>query len=295
MNPPRRPIVAILATLTFALILSACMQIEVESDFQADGSARHSIETTIDRTFLDDPAISDEIGGPLDFSEAERQGEEAGFDVEVIDTASRVGVRLSTDVEDNSDLSDVLGELFAVAGSDSPPEGGFQGSFTESSSLGSTTYRFELTADGDALFENQQELFNGDPEDELGPDLEDELGDEFSDEFGDQFDFDLEPGLDMFGQFVNMTYTVSMPGEITEHNGSSAGPERVQFEIPLSGSETFFAESEEGSGMSVWVIVGIILGLAALALLITGGFVLMRGQKAPDLSSEPPRSNESET
>lgn len=281
-----RVLAAIITIILSGLILGACLQIEVESDFRTDGSARHSIETSIDRTLLDDPMISDEIGGPLDFSAAQQQGEAAGYDVEVIDTASRVGVRLSTEVDDNSDLGDVLGDLFAAAGNDSPPEGGFDGSFSESSSLGSTTYRFDLAVDGNVLFENEQDLFGGDADEELSPDVEDEIGDEL----GGEFDFDLDSGMDMISQLMNVTYTVSMPGEVTDHNGSSAGPNRVQWEIPVSEAETFFAESEEGSSFSVWVIVGIILGIAALGLLIAGGYVLMKGQKAPELDNESPPS-----
>jgi hypothetical protein len=287
MTSVSRTFVTLITVIVFTLILGACLQIEVESDFRTDGSARHSIETSIDRTLLDDPMFTDELGGPLDLSRAQEQGEAAGYDVEVIDTAGRFGVRLSTDVDDNSDLGDVLSDLFAAVGNDSPPEGGFAGSFSESSSLGTTTYRFELTADGNRLFENEQDLFAGEADDELAPEVEEELGDEF----GDEFDFDLEPGLDMFSQFMIITYTVSMPGEITEHNGSPAGPNRVQWEVPISGSETFFAESEEGSGFSLWVIVGIVLGVMALGLLIAGAYVLMRGQKAPEFKDKPAASD----
>lgn len=254
-------ILALLVT-SMALLLSACIQIDVESEFEADGSGTHSIETTIDRSIMDDEMMGaefDEEG--FDFDEVREEGEAAGFEVEEIDTADRVGVRLTTHVDDNSDMGDVLNDLFTATGGEGPPVEGFEGSFTESGGgIGGSNYRFELTVDGNALFE-----------DEFAGDMEDDLDD----------GMDMDFGPDMLRQFMNLTYTVSMPGEITDHNGTDLGGGRVQWDIPFQGSETFFAESEDGSGLSLALILGIGVGALALVLIIVGGIVLMRPRKAP--------------
>jgi hypothetical protein len=110
--------------------------------------------------------------------------------------------------------------------------------------------------------------------------FEEEIADEVEDDLDNDFGaMDFDP--DMMRQFMDFTYTVSMPGEITEHNGNNLGAGRVQWEIPLQGSETFYAESEEGSGFSLALILGVGIGAVALALIVVGGIILMRPKKAP--------------
>lgn len=247
-------------TISMALVLAACVQIEVESEFESDGSATHSLSSSVDRSFMDDEMMGGELDGELDFEEIEREGEAAGFTVEQIDTADRLGVRLSTQVEDNDDLGEVLNELFSAQGGEAPPVDGFEGGFSDDGGFGGNSYRFELTVDGDALFEG-----------EFGDDLDDEVDDEM----------DMDFGPDMIQQFLNMTYTVALPGEITDHNGTDLGGGRVQWNIPFEGTETFFAESEDGSSLSLALIIGIGIGVIALALIVVGGIILMRPKTAP--------------
>ena len=264
--------------MVLSLALAGCVQIEMESDFESDGSATHSLSTAIDRSFLDDEMMAGELEGELDFDEIEREGEAAGFDVERIDESDRVGVRLSTQVDDNSDLGDVLNDLFNATADEIDQVDAFSGSFTESGGgLGGATYRFELTVDGDALFDDGE------------------------DEFDDELDMDF--GADMMRQFIDLTYTVSMPGEITDHNGTELGAGRVQWQIPFQGSESFFAESEDEGGLSLALIGGIAVGLLAVILVVIGAFVLMRGRSAPTQPAgaaptggyEPPRGEHGTT
>jgi hypothetical protein len=250
--------VALLLMLSF--ILSACIQVEVESEFDMDGSAIHSVSTTIDRTFIDDEMIAGQLDGEFDLDEIEREAEDAGFDAERIDTAERVGVRISTYVEDNENLDDVLGQLLEAAGGEGPSIGGFEGSFTESSGLGGSRYRFELTVDGGALFEQE--------------DLDDELNDEV----------EMDVNMDMLRGLINLSYTASMPGEVTDHNGTELGGGRVQWDLSFEGTHTFYAESEEGAGFSIALILGIAVGVLALILIILGAVMLTRGQKSPILA-----------
>jgi hypothetical protein len=237
------------SALVLGLVLSGCIEVAIESEFESDGSARHSLSTTVDRTMVDDEML----GGELDFDEIEQGAHDAGLDVDRIDETDRVGVRMSIDVDDNEDLGEALNRLFNAMESDGPEVRAFSGSFTESGGgFGGTTYNFELTVDGDALFEDE----------------EDEID-----------DFDM--GMDMMRQFINMTYTVSMPGDITDHNGTDLGGGRVQWELPFQGTETFSAESEEGSGFPLVLIIGGGVGFLAVILVIAGGVLLMRGRTAP--------------
>lgn len=247
-------------TISMTLVLAACVQIEVESEFQSDGSATHSLSTSVDRSFMDDQMMGDELDGEFDFEEIQREGEAAGFEVEEIDTADRMGVRLSTQVENNDDLGEVLNDLFSAQAGEGPPTDGFEGGFSDEGGFGGSNYRFELTVDGDALFEG-------------------EFGDEMDDEVDDELDMDFGP--EMMRQFLNMTYTVALPGEITDHNGTELGGGRVQWNIPFEGTETFFAESEDGSSLSLALIIGIGIGVIALALIVVGGIILMRPKTAP--------------
>jgi hypothetical protein len=265
-----RPI-ALLIMLSF--ILSACIQVEVESEFESDGSAIHLVSTTIDRTFIDDEMIAGQLDGEFDFDEIEREAEDAGFNAERIDTAERIGVRISTYVEDNENLGDMLAQLFEAAGGEGLSEGlsidGFEGSFTASSGLGGTRYRFELTVDSGALFDQG----------------------EFDDELDDEFE--MEVNMDMLRGFMNLTYTASMPGEVKEHNGTELGGGRVQWDLPFEGTHTFYAESEDGSGFSIALVLGIAVGVLALILIIVGAVMLTRGQKSPTLAepNSPPTNS----
>jgi hypothetical protein len=266
VNPGRsRSILAGLCVLALAFILAACIQIDVESEFEPDGSANHSMELTVDRALLDGSMLDGELDADLDFEELEREAEAAGLETERIDTADRVGVRVSKFVEDNEDLSEVLNSLFDSAGGDGPPVDAFRGGFTQSSNLGGSTYQFELSVDGDSLFEERPGELDGEAE--------------------EAFDFELTPS--MLGQFMNLTYTVRMPGEVREHNGSALGTSSVQWTIPFEGTQTFYAESQHGSGFSLALILGVGLGSLALLLIVVGGIMMMRGQKSPTVASTP--------
>jgi hypothetical protein len=248
----RRPgrVLVVSSLLVLAVALAGCIEVAMESEFDSDGSARHSLSTLVDRSLLDDEMLGEE----LDFDEIEQEGRDAGLDVERVDDGERVGVRMSMDVDDNDDLGRALNQLFNATDTDGPEINAFSGSFTQSGGgFGGTTYRFELTVDGDALFEDEE--------------------DEFDDEFG--------MGMEMMRQFINMTYTVNMPGEITDHNGNDLGGGRIQWDLPFEGSQTFFVESEEGSGFPLALILGVGVGFVALILVVVGGLLLMRGRSAP--------------
>jgi hypothetical protein len=265
---------------SLSVLATACAQVEIVSEFEPDGSAMHSITATVDRTLLDTNILGGEVDEILDFDAIERQAESMGFSSERIDTSERLGIMVSRHVEDNSDLGEALNELFPPAIQAILPVGRFEGSFTEAGNLGSNEYQFEMTIDsGDSL----EGLLDEIEDDRVGlsePSTEDQP----ETSIGSEFDMDLD--VTSVEQFLNLTYTAGMPGEITDHNGADLGGGRVQWDIPLQGQQTFFAESQEGTTFSIALIVGIALGVLTLVLLIAGGVILMRGKRMPDLNEQ---------
>jgi hypothetical protein len=259
-----RTFLALMSAVTLTLTLAACVQVDIESDFDSDGSATHAVTLSADRTFLDDQMLSGELEATIDFDAIEQQAEAAGFQFERIDTNDRLGARVWTQVDDNSDLGSVLTELLETSGGDIVPlEASFDGGFSESGGLGGSTYRFELEADTRLTLGQENDAID----DEIEEDIEDE--------------FDIDLGPEMIPQFIDFSYIVNMPGEITDHNGTELGSGRVQWDISFDGPQTFYAESGNDSGFSVALIIGVGVGVIALALLAIGGVMLMRGKQAP--------------
>ena len=242
----------LIGLLAIALLVTSCVTVSVESEFNEDGSARHVYTATFEHEFLDDfsEGAGAEVDPEEDFAEVEEQARQAGYEVERIDTEKEIGVRLSTTVEDNQDLGQVINDFFSSGGTETDePVTAFSGSFSESDN----TYVLDLTVDGDSLFGE-----------ELGSD---------------------EVPAEMMSSFFDMTYTVRMPGEVDveETNGRVLPDGRVQWDLPLTGSETFSAVSEtEDDRTPLLLILGgsfLVVLLAVGAALL--GFFLLRRRPAP--------------
>lgn len=244
-----KKIPALMLLLAAGLLFSSCFTVALESEFEEDGSALHVYQATVDREAMDDFGdFGDEFTPEDDFDETEAEARQLGYDVERIDTDSEIGIRLSRTIEDNANLGQVLNDIFTAGGDEQVTA--FSGSYTQDGN----THRLDLTVSGDGLF--------GEELDEEG----------------------ISPA--MLSGFFDMTYTVRMPGELNEDetNGRVLADGRVQWDIPLTGTQSFIAVSEtEGDGASVlmWVILGLLLlafigGAVLLAL-----FLLLRGRRAP--------------
>jgi hypothetical protein len=105
----------------------------------------------------------------------------------------------------------VLNEMFE--GSD--PEAESVDTFSGSIVKDGDTYRLNLTVNSSDVFEDQES-----EADELG----------------------MDPS-DLF----SFVYLVTMPGEVTETNGTKVGDNQVRWDLPITGSSTLTAVSE-GSG-----------------------------------------------
>jgi hypothetical protein len=83
-------------------------------------------------------------------------------------------------------------------------------------------------------------------------------------------------GFGSMDSFFDITYTATLPGEISETNGTDLGNGKVEWELPMTGKTEIMAISEEGSASSGGLLI--IGGLIALLLLggVAGVFLLTR-------------------
>ncbi len=232
------------------LILSGCVSMEMESEFNEDGGATHSMALTIDQgdfAELGDLGGEGELDPFSDFDEMEEQAAAEGFRVERIEDGDIVGVRLIYDVDDSSDLGEQLNRMFNTGAAEGEEVSPFSGTFEKDGD----DYTIDLVVDGTALT------------DTAGDDL------------GDTEDLGLS--LDTIFDF---SYSARLPGEIDEEetNGRIASDGTITWDLPLDGTETLTAVSSTGGDgvnvLLILIVVGIIvLGLIALAAVAF--FVLM--------------------
>lgn len=239
-----------------ALLLTSCFTVEVESDFAEDGSGVHVYQATIERAALDEfGEMADEAEFEDGFDESEEVARQMGYDVQRIDNDEYFGIRLSRPYEDSENVGRILNDLFTL-GADQPVTA-FSGTFTQDGN----THTLNVSVNGSELF--------GEIEEEEG----------------------ISPA--MLNAFITMTYTVRMPGEIDEDatNGRILPDGRVQWDLPLTGTQNFIAVSEtEGDGIGTLMLLGVIgllflfIGGAALLAL----FLFLRSRKPQPAAEAPP-------
>ena len=262
---------SLLAILLAGLVaFTGCVSMEIESEFDEDGGAVHTMELTIDMSDLEQLGEMGEVDPFENFDEAEEEASEEGFRVERIEDGDIVGVRLIQEVDDSSDLGDQLNRLFNAGAAEGEDVAPFSGTFEKDGD----DYALNLTVDGATLTDTA-----GEGLDDTG---------------------DLGIGLDTIFEF---TYTARLPGEIDEDatNGRVIDDTVVTWDLPLEGSETLTAASSTdggGSGLILTlVVVGIIvLGVIALAAVIFLVLMNRRGTEpatvTPEGQSTPPMTED---
>lgn len=247
---------SILGVLLVALLLGGCVEVQMESEFNDDGSARHVLVTTIDRDGLDQlESVGGEGTTTFDPEQGREQAEAAGFEFTPIDNDEKVGSRIAKTFENGEQVGAAFDEMFnafATEGS-TPAIGAVTGTYVKDGD----EYRLDLTINSDILFEDSGAT--------------DEAADSG---FGD------------LSSFIDMTYVATMPGDIKETNGEDLGDGKIQWELPLTGTTEITAVSETGSGGSAGMIA--VIGLVALLLVggLVGGYLFTR-RRTPAPASTP--------
>lgn len=245
---------AVVVSALLAVLLSGCIEVRIESVFEDDLSAVHALQTTIERQGLDQlAAMGGEEVDPFEDSEQTREeAEAAGFTYEEIDTEEFVGWRVSKNFDDSSDLGGTLNRMFE----ESDPEAEAVNTFNGTLEKDGSTFRLNLTINSDDVFEDQEDT--------------DDLG--------------MDPA-DLF----SFVYIATMPGKVTETNGEIIGDNQVRWDLPITGTATLTAVSEEegaGGGASTIIIIAALVALV-LAALAAGYFVMQRRRQPATLGATP--------
>jgi len=226
----------VVLSLVLATVTSACMQMDVQSDFAEDGSATHSIRFTISKQALQSMGVSEQ---DLEEQLQPQATPPPGVTIEQINTEQEAGFLMRSEVDDATDLGAQLNQLLST-GSEGAPINSFSGSFRRDGN----SYTLDLTFDADAFFNNAGQAA------------------------GEQVP------TQMMSQMLTITYTARLPGEVQEHNGTLLEDGRIQWTLPYSGTMTISARSETPSafgGLLVLIVAAVIVAI----LLIGAGIVLM--------------------
>jgi hypothetical protein len=241
---------AVVVGVVFAVLLAGCVDVQFESDFADDGSAVHAFQMTIEREGLEQlESFGGEAEMTFDPEDGREQAEAAGFDFEPIDTDDEVGSRVSKTFDDGWQVGASFDEMLTSTADEGAalPVGAVTGTLVEEDG----EYRLNLTIDSDILF------------------AETPASGEDAEEVEDM-------GFGSMESFFDITYTATLPGEISETNGTDLGDGKVEWELPLTGTTELTAVSEEGSDSSGGLLI--IGGLIVLLLLggVAGVFLLTR-------------------
>lgn len=250
-----RPFPAALCVLLAATLLAGCVDVQFESEFNEDGSALHAFQATIEREGLEQlESVGGEMTTTFDPEDGREQAEAAGFDFAPIDTDDEVGSRVSKTYDDGQNVGAALDDMLVATADEgtASPVGAVTGTFVNDGD----EYRLNLTVDSDILFANSGVAEDSENVEDLG--------------FGD---------LD---SFIDITYTATMPGEISETNGRDLGDGKVEWELPLTGiTEISAVSKEEGSGGAGLIAIVGLVGLLAVGALVGGYLFTRRRTPAP--------------
>lgn len=246
----RDGLVRTLALLIVTLLFSACVDVEIGSEYLLDGSATHSIQIAISPE-PDDRVSRLEITSVLDG--LERQATDAGLEFARSEEQGVTTVRITGTTSDGQDAGASINGLINATGLNATPgvTAPFRGTFArETGAVGGTAYILDLSVDGQLLF------------DSLAVSVTDEQ----------------EAALH---EALTMRYVATLPGDITETTGERINDSSVRWEIPSDAEAHLQATSRtSGSGSAaLFIILGIVAIIAVIIIAAGPGWYFARRKR----------------
>lgn len=240
----------VLALLIAMLFFSACVDVEIRSEYLLDGSATHSIQIVISRE-PDERVAPEEIEGFLD--DLKRQSIDAGLEFTRSDTPVSTTVRIIGTTSDGQDAGAAINGLINATGLNASPgvTAPFRGTFArETGAVGGTAYILDLMVDGQLLFDSVAVAVDDEREAVLR-------------------------------ETLTMHYEATLPGDITETGGELLNNSTVRWQIPLSGEVDLDATSRTGGSGSaaLFIILGIVTTIAVILIAAGLGWYFARRKR----------------
>ncbi|CAN5828143.1 hypothetical protein BH20CHL1_BH20CHL1_01150 [soil metagenome] len=230
----------IFSLLIVAVLFSACVDVEIGSEYRLDGSATHSIQIVISQD-PDERVTPGQIAGFL--SDLEQQALDAGLEFTRNEGRGATTVRITGTTSDGQDAGASINGLINATGLNTSPgvTAPFRGTFTRGTgAVGGTAYILDLSVDGQLLFASLASAVTDDQEAALR-------------------------------ETLTMHYSATLPGDITETTGEQLNDSTVRWEIPPDTETQLQATSRTGGSGSAALFI--VLGVAAIVagILIAAG------------------------
>lgn len=239
----RRRATSVLLVILCAVTFSACVDVEVASEYREDGSASHALQIKIDLVPTDAEQRED-IDDIL--SDLEQRSTDSGLEFERSEEAGVITVQISGTTSEGEEAGAAINGLLNATGLSASPgiTAPFRGTFTrETGAIGGSVYTLDLEADGQVLFESIAVDFLGANDAERR-------------------------------EAVSMRYIATLPGNVTETTGERLTDSTVGWTIPFDTVTELSATSRTGGAGSValFIIGGIIAAIVILAIAIALGW-----------------------
>lgn len=246
----RRRGASLLLLLLLSLLISACVDVELASEYRIDGSASHSIQIQVDFVPSDREDVEDMEAILGDLRE---RSENSGLDFERTDETGRVTVRITGTTSEGQEAGAALNSMINATGISAAPgvAAPFRGTFhRETGAIGGSSYILDLSVDGEMLFESVV------------------------------LERMSETTLDR-QESVTMRYVASFPGDVTSTTGTQLDDQTVQWEIPFTGVTELGATARTGGpgSAALFVVAGVAVAIIILAVAVFLGWYFARRRR----------------
>ena len=223
--------------MLFAFLFSACVDIELNSEYRIDGTASHAVRIQVEYVPTNRSDVDDMEAVLADLEE---RATNAGLEYKRSDEPGIVTVVISGTSSESVEAGAALNSLINATGLNASPgvTAPFRGTFTrEAEAFGGSSYILDLSVDGELLFESVViERVSSDPSQRR--------------------------------ESVSMYYVASFPGEVTETTGELLDDRTVRWEIPFDGTTDLSATASTGGpgSAALFLVVGVVALVVIIAL-----------------------------